>query len=245
MGRSSEGDALWRIINRVCRIGSWLFWEGYGIWLALFLSAALILPIPLFENESAVKFVGTVIQVVGLALVLINIRDITNTFEMENPLRLRVCVSQIYGWASNNFIKWFDSNPFRPKLQKILEEKRINTFSATTAWQIGEPGITTGKPLEERVDEIELRLIDFYQEYQVYMASNRDEHGAIRNEVESERKARESQITEVRETVKVAHTGGLAFIVVGSVLMLFGSTIASFPCEIVTALFSAARCAGG
>jgi len=203
----------------ISNIFRWLTVDAIGFWkLCAFLICSILI-VGWFKDEIAVRILGVTYQFIGFGCVFINIYRISKEYNLKSPI--------------NKIVEWIEKNPFLPKKKIVLGDATCSATMSCSVRGIVVHGKTKGKPVDDRIDIIEGRLQSIEEKFQNFEYDSKDEYAAIRKEIKVEFSNLSYQILDVNKKIEKVETTGLGLTVLGTLLMLFGSLIATFPSEIL------------
>jgi hypothetical protein len=172
-----------------------------------------------FKDEIAVRILGVAYQVIGFGCVFVNIYRISKEYNLKSPI--------------NKIVEWIEKNPFSPRKKIVFGEAACSAEVSCSVKGIVIHGKTKGKPVDDRIDIIEKRLQSIEEKFQNFVYESKDEYVAIRKEIKVELFRLGDQILDVHKKIENVETTGLGLTVLGTLLMLVGSLVATFSSEIL------------
>ena len=217
-----------RVTKYMSNISGWLLQTRPLVWVLATIFVVLMLGFifsPCFERH--VRFSGMTLQLVGVMLIAVGLRDTRRAFE-DQPTT----------WESVK--TWWRGRPrFTPRHIKLEARGGAYAFGGASARMT--VGASPDASLEHRLAALERQHAALFDEVGKLQEATNRQIGELTNAIAGERKEREKADTGIREQLKKAIVGGLPLGRVGAVCFFFGIIAATISPEIASWL-GAATC---
>lgn len=212
---------LRRAPRYISDLGAWLWRTRPLIWILVAIVVVLVFWFPFSSClERYVRLSGTGLQLVGVFLVGIGLRDTRQAFE-DQPTTWQA----IHQW-------WVGRPRFRPR-PITLEAKGLTVGVGRLS---ARASVTAGPnaSLEDRVEVLERGHAALFEEVGKLSGEISEKIGALSNAMDSERSERQEADKGVKEQLKKAVAGGLPLGRVGAGCFFIGIVAASASLEIAS-----------
>lgn len=210
---------LKRIPKYVSELAFWLCNTRPFIWGLLTIAlVSLLWVLSSSCLERSIRFGGMGLQLVGVLLVAVGLRDTRQAFE-DQPTT----------WQAIK--QWFAGRPrFRP-LRTVFAVANM-TLGSDIMNARGRLGPVPNASLEDRVKRLEQQYGELFDEIGKLGAETRQKLDELSNAVQAERHEREEGDRSIREQLKKAVAGGLPLARIGAICFFIGIVAASISLEI-------------
>jgi len=213
----------WRTLTAVLR-DAWYMWLCIGVLLFAFIvgfTAHRLLSVTLTD---AVRYSGTVLQILGLSTVALGLRQMRRMFDRPSV-----------GAAILRWLRRFAAAFTGPK--SISAQASLVGVATMTGELRVIRGVGPGATLDQRVSILEENLKLLRDELDTRLQGVRQELGTVKESIERERQERRVADEKTARKIEEVAIGGLHLEVVGLIWLFLGVMAASIP-DVIAACLS-------
>ena len=206
------------IVYYLKRLAAWV-WQGCHIFSGPLLAIGFPLVAAwLWPTEFGFRFVGFLLQVLGVWIVWVGIRGTREQFEVPGS------------WAQTK--AWMSSFP-RVRGRVILAAGSATvSLSGMSARAHVWSGVPEGATVEQRLEAVEKNVRRVRDDLSAHQKEADDRARAQNEEMKRERAEREAADEEIQKKIKETETGGLKLNAAGVWWLFSGTVCSTFPEEI-------------
>jgi hypothetical protein len=206
-------------------------WKALWVWLAekkiLWLtlgvaSSSVFVAFVLHPNETGVRRMGWVLELLGLGTVAWDIHQVRQEFGQPGFF--------------DSFLDWLRRMPGPwqrgAELQAHIRVPGIRAHGRLSGWH----ELPSEASLEVRLDTAERNLQILRTELQHTQREFDDEKAVLERSLSEEQQAREAADVAITQRLEAAHTGGLYISAMGLVWLAMGLTLSTIPAELLDLL---------